>query len=261
MAALVASGACVASAGTVFGLVSDGGIYEIDLGSNAGPIRRATLPYLGAGYQGLEIVPGTRTMYAVNYARSLVEVNMDTWAVRTLGTLMFPTGDFSAFTKDLSWNPAAGVLETVCVTNNQPSIYRLDPSTLRLTRVGLVSGINGISLGFAHDAAGGRVLTPFSGPNRLMDLVPAANGSFMAQARAGTMTGFDFRSLAMDTRGTGKLYTSTSSAIVEVSAAGTSSVVRAIPFGVPLEDIALVPAPASLTVFAALGVVVWRRRR
>lgn len=250
-----------AAAGTVFGLLSDGGVYEIDLASNAAPVRRVTLPYLGVSYQGLEVIPGTRKMLALNYARNLVEVNLDTWATRSLGTLQFPANDFSAFTKDLSWNPASGTLETVCVTNNQPSIYRVDVATLRLTRVGLVTGVNGISLGLAHDASGRRILSPFSGPNRIYDLIAGTNGAFTAQARPGTMTGFDFRALSLDAQGTGKLYSSTAGEIVEVTATGTTTHVRTIPFGAPLEDIAIVPAPAGLSLLGVLAFMPGRRRR
>ncbi|MCX5689598.1 MAG: hypothetical protein NTV94_07420, partial [Planctomycetota bacterium] len=231
LAVVAAAGTQFADAGTVFGLLSDGAVYEIDLATSAAPVRRVTLPYFGIGYQGLEVIPGTRKMIALNYARDLVEVNMDTWTARSFGTLMFPSGDLSAFTKDLSWNPATGTLETVCVTNNQPSIYRVDVATMRLTRVGLVTGVNGLSLGLAHDAAGRRILSPFSGPNRIYDLIAGTNGSFTAQARPGTISGFDFRSLSLDSQGSGKLYSSTPGAIIEVTATGTSSIVRTIPFG------------------------------
>lgn len=260
-AALIAFASHTAAAGLAFGLLSDGRLFEMDLASNAAPVRRATLPSLGTGFQGLEMIPGTRTMLAVNYGRNLFEVNMDTWAVRSLGTLTFPSNDFSAFTKDLSWNPATGSLETVCVTNNQPSIYRVDVATLRLTRIGLVSGINGFSLGLAHDAAGQRMLTPFSAPNRIFDLHPATNGSFSAVARPATMTGTDFRALSLDHRASGRLYTSSASSIMEISASGATTTVRTIPFGMPLEDLVIVPAPASLLILSALAVRPRQRRR
>jgi hypothetical protein len=258
--ALVAFASHTAAAGVAFGLLSDGRIFEIDLASNAAPVRRVTLPNAGTGFQGLEMIPGTRTMLAVNYGRNLFEVNMDTWAVRSLGTLMFPSGDFSAFTKDLSWNPATGTLETLCVTNNQPSIYRVDVANLRLTRVGIVTGMNGLWLGLAHDATGRRAISPQASPVRIHDLAAGTSGSFTAVPRAGTLTGFDFRALSLDYAGTGKLYTSSSTSIVEVTAAGTMTNVRAIPFGVPLEDIAIVPAPASLFMLGMLAITPRRRR-
>ena len=247
-----------ACAGTIFGLLSDGSVYEMDPATNAAPIRRVVLPNVGVGYQGMEVVPGTNKMFAVTYARNLVEVNTQTWAVRSLGMLAFPSNDFSAFTKDLSWNPSTQSLETVCVTNNQPSIYRVDTTTLRLTRIGVVAGINGISWGLAHDQVGRRSITPMQAPNKLFDLTPAANG-FTAVPRSGTMSGSDFRGLYNDYRGSGTLYSSTANGLVRIDASGTTTQVRSLPFGVPLEDITSVPAPASLLPAALLFIRLRRR--
>ena len=104
------------------------------------------------------------------------------------------------------------------------------------------------------------MLTSFSSPNRIFDLQPATNGSFSAVARPATMSGSDFRALSLDHRASGRLYTSSASAIMEISASGATTAVRTIPFGTPLEDLVIVPAPASLIILGALAALPRQRR-